>query len=304
MTLHFLRPYWFFTMIPICFLCFRLSKLSLADNWRLVCDKHLLSCLLILPNKKIKLRIFLLFLACMLAILALAGPSWKKQAQAVYRTELGSVIVLNLSPSMGASIGATKKIEKARFKILDYLQRLREGQTGLIVYADEAHTISPLTEDAHTLANFVPALDPTIMPTFNDDTQIGLKEAEKLFKQAGLHNGNIILVTDKITHFSEVKQVAEGLYEQGYRLLIFDVSGELDSSNEMRLLAHAGGGKLIPLTPNNQDIEELLAETKLNFVKPPTKKMQEKGLIWQDSGHILVFLLLPLALFAFRRGNL
>lgn len=304
MELHFLRPYWFFALILLFYLCWRLSKYSLADNWRFVCDEHLLPHLLVQSSKKFNLPLFVLGLGGVIAIISLAGPSFEKQLQPIYRSQLGRVLVLNLSPSMADSIGTTKKIDRARFKMLDYLNRQKEGVTGLVVYTDEAHIISPLTEDNRTIANFIPFLDPTIMPTYNDDTPTGLKEAGKLLKQAGLTQGQIILITDKITDLNAATKVASMLENEGYHLHIFDLSAESATHKTMQKLAIAGGGNVISLTPNNNDIDELLSKTKAGAFVPPAKKNEAKGLVWQDDGRVFALFLLPLALIAFRKGYL
>jgi Ca-activated chloride channel family protein len=303
MALHFLRPYWFFAILPVVFLCWRLARSSLVDNWRLVCDEHLLAHLWVNPKRKINFPLILLALGSLMTVLALSGPSWEKETQPVYRAMLGRVLVLNLSPSMADLVGTAKKIDRARFKLLDFLARQKEGMTGLVVYTDEAHTISPLTEDNRTIANFIPALDPSIMPTFKDDTRIGMQEAGQLFKQGGLASGHILLITDKITHFSAAKKVASDLYQKGYRLFILDLSGQ-DVNLEMKKLAAVGGGKVIPLAPNNQDIDALVASTQSLSIIPPTRKTKEKGVFWHDNGRVIIFFILPLALLAFRRGYL
>lgn len=303
MSLHFLRPYWFLAIIPALFLCWRLSKVSVVDNWRKVCDEHLISSLLIAPKYTRNFPIMILALANLIAIIALAGPSWAQQASPIYRATLGSVILLDLSPSMTDQIGTTKKIDRARYKIIDYLKQQHEGYTGLAVYTDEVHVISPLTDDNNTIANFIPVLDPNIMPTFEDNTDVALKEAGKLLKQGGLNHGNVILITDKITNLAAAKQTAKKLYEEGYRLYILNLSQQ-DSRDEMNALANVGGGKAISLSSNNTDIETLVLETKMSAFAPGIKKTAQKGVFWQDNGRILVFLLLPLALIAFRRGYL
>ncbi|MBA2653904.1 MAG: VWA domain-containing protein [Gammaproteobacteria bacterium] len=304
MELHFLRPYWFLAIIPMLILCWQLSKVSLVDNWRSICDEHLLAHLLVKPKHNLKLPIVLLIAASMLTIIALAGPSWQKQTQPIYQAMVGRILVLNLSPSMADTTGSIKKIDRARFKMLDFLNKQKEGLTGLVVYTDEAHTISPLTDDAHTVANFVPSLDPSIMPTFNDDTTVGLKQAGKLFKQAGLNNGSIVLITDKITHYGAAKNIASTLYAEGYRLYILDLSQKSVVDPQMQKLAAAGGGKVIYLTPNNRDVENILAKTSVNSLITPTKKTKEKGYFWQDNGRLIVFFILPFALLAFRKGYL
>lgn len=301
-AIHFLRPYWLLAILPMMYLCWQLNKQNLVDNWKKVCDEHLLSQILITPGSRIKLPITLLALGCIISALALAGPSWNQETQPIYRTLQGTVIVLNLTPSMSESMGTTTRIDRARFKLLDYLNQKKEGSTGLVVYSDEAHVISPLTEDSKTIANFVPSLDPNIMPTFNDNTAVGLETAQKLFKQAGVNQGEILLVTDKVTNLSETTKIAASLKDEGYQLSILEVDSKPNS--DFVKLANAGGGIVIPMSTNNSDIKKMLAQTKQKSWVPLTKKTDEKGLFWHDDGRWLVFLILPLALIAFRRGYL
>lgn len=304
MGIHFLRPYWFLTILPLIFLYWRLSRSHIIDNWHRVCDAHLLPHLLASPSQKIRLPLTLLFLGSFIAIFSLAGPSWHREAQPIYRPLQGTVLVLSLSPTMNDAVGTTTKIDRVRYKLLDYLNRQKEGQTGLVIFTDEAYTVSPLTEDNHTIATFIPALDPSLMPTHEDDPKRGLKEARSLLKQAGIQKGNIVLITDQISHFSEVKRLAKSFSTQGYKLYVYDISQSLGMSGDFEKVAAAGNGKVISLTPNNQDVDELLAKTKANAFIPPVKKTSEQGFFWHDDGRWLIFLLLPLALIAFRRGYL
>lgn len=303
MELHFLRPYWFLALLPLCLLCWKLSRQNLVDNWRKICDPHLLQQLIIQPKHAIKIPLVLLLIAGIIAIAAMAGPSWHQETQAIYRTSQGTVIALNLTPSMSEKIGTTTKVDRARFKILDYLNAQKEGLTGLIVYTDEAFTISPLTEDNHTVANFIPSLDPGIMPTFNDDTSKGLTEAGKLLQQAGVNSGNIILITDKVTNESQTLDTAKSLYHQGYKTSILEIAEQPGNNAQLQKIAAAGGGEVIPMSSNNQDINAMIRQTKIKSWSP-IKKTDEKGMFWHDDGRWLVFLILPLALLAFRRGYL
>lgn len=304
MEFHLLRPYWLLAILPILYLCWRLSQQSISDNWHKICDRHLLPHLLVEPKHRMNLPILLLAIGSLISIIALAGPSWTEQAQPVYRSSQGTVIVLNLTPSMLDKIGTSTKIDRARFKMLDYLSSQKNNLTGLVVYSDEAHVISPLTEDNHTIANFVPSLDPGIMPTFNDDTRTGLLAAGKLLQQGGVNQGNILLITDKVSNDGTAKSVAKSLYQQGYRLNILEISEDAGINKALKKLAVAGGGVAIPLSPNNQDVDKMIAQTKEKFWSFATKKTDEKGLFWHDDGRWLVFLLIPLAVLCFRRGYL
>lgn len=304
MEIHFLRPYWFIAFIPFIIVCWQLNKSYLTDNWQKVCDPHLLRHLLVLPAGKAKWHLLALLAGGLLAIFALAGPSWGKQSQPIYRALLGRVIVLDLAPSMNESSGSTTKIARARFKLLDFLNRQKEGYTGLIVYSDEAHIVSPLTDDNHTIANFIPALDPDIMPTTEDDTAQGLQEAQKLLKQSDLHEGAIILITDKVTNFDQAKKEAHSLINEGYHLYILNLSDQPNTVRQMETLAKIGGGSVISVMPTNKDIDALISKMKQNAWVPPTQKTDEKGIFWHDDGRWFVFIILPLALLAFRKGYL
>ncbi len=279
-----------------------MTKEQIVNNWYSVCDHHLLPHLLEIPKRQFPFPLILFAIGSMLTVFSLAGPSWKKATQPIYRTLTGSIVVLNLTPSMMDLVGTTKKIDRAHFKMLDLFSRLREGMLGLVVYTDEAHTIAPLTDDYHTLANFVPSLDPSIMPSVNDNTAVGLQRAGKLLRQAGIPNGNIILITDKITHLSTAKNVASMLFSEGYHLIVFNITDQENSM--MRELASAGGGKVISLTSNNHDIDKIIADAQSKINPFQMKKTNEKAMLWQDNGREILFLVLPIALLLFRRGYL
>ena len=51
----------------------------------------------------------------------------------------------------------------------DILALREEGQTALVVYAGDAHTVTPLTDDVVTIESLVPSLSPNIMPLFGSN---------------------------------------------------------------------------------------------------------------------------------------
>jgi Ca-activated chloride channel family protein len=301
--IHFLRPYWSLALIPTIILLWYLCRIRAVDNWRTICDSHLLPYLLRVSKRNwLRLPIILLSIGWFLAILALAGPSWEKQTQPIYRSLAARIIILNLSSSMNELTGTTSRLARAKFKILDILQRQKEGLTGLIASAGEPHVVSPLTDDNNTIANLVPVLTPDIMPVPGSDTIAALQATQNLFKQTGITSGNIILVTDNMEQLSPVLQKARTLQQQGFKLFILDMSAQKETHEALQKLATVGGGTAILLTPDNHDIEELLENIKDNHWQAPTKKTNEQGSFWQDQGYWFVLLILPLALVGFRRG--
>ncbi|MDP6414831.1 MAG: VWA domain-containing protein, partial [Gammaproteobacteria bacterium] len=88
--------------------------------------------------------------------------------------------VMDLSLSMFAPDHAPNRLDLAKRKLRDILALRKEGQTALVVYAGDAHTVTPLTDDVVTIDALVPSLSPNIMPLFGSnpmaaiDMSIGL----------------------------------------------------------------------------------------------------------------------------------
>lgn len=197
---HLLRPeaLWLLLwLVPAGWLLWRLSRS--AGSWKEVIDPELLPYLLDGEMKTHRRRgqgIVLLGLA--LAVLGIAGPSLQKIDVPVFQKADALVIVLDLSASMSATDTQPSRSRRARQKILDLLATRDEGLTGLVVYAGDAHVVSPLTDDRNTIENLLSALDPAIMPLPGSDAETALSLAASLLQSAGVANGQILLMTDGI----------------------------------------------------------------------------------------------------------
>ena len=325
---HFLRPEWFWALLP--------AALLLAAYWRRrlrqaglarICDPLLLPHLLLDRGgaRAKRLPLILLALAWLLTVTALAGPVWQKQPQPVFRLEEGRVLVLDLSPSMAATDVTPSRLERARYKIEDILKKSREGRTGLVVFSAEPHVVVPLTDDVATITSLLPALAVNIMPQFGDSAGEALEMAATLLRQGGLKGGEIILVTDGMDDLASCLSIAAKLRGQGVHLSVLGVGGEsgapvpapegggfeadgrgasrlarLDPSS-LRELAVAGGGRYATFTADERDIDTLLAVANprgLGEGRATNKNIDR----WQEEGVWLVLPVLALALAAFRRG--
>src|SRR5699024_9332875 len=104
-----------------------------------------------------------------------------------------------LSLSMHAQDIRPSRLQRARFKLQDLLDRRREGLTGLVAYSGDAHVVTPLTDDTATIANLLPALNPDLMPLYGSNPAAGVRLAIELLANGGATTGRILLVTDGIT---------------------------------------------------------------------------------------------------------
>ncbi len=323
---HFIRPYWLLALLPYAVLLVLLVRGKLSHgNWATVCDAALLPYLL--QDKAVAQSRWPLAtgaIAAFLAIVALAGPTWERLPTPVFRNDSALVIVLDLSRSMDAADIKPSRLVMARYKIADILKQRKDGQTALVVYADEAFTVTPLTNDTETITNQLSALTTGIMPKDGNSTARALEKAETLFKQAGLQKGQILLITDG---GSVDDAIAKAKSLDAYQLLVLG-AGTSDGApialntggflkddqgsivvdkldiHGLEKLAQAGNGTYQSLTSDDADIQALLSTM--------TSQSHEKGeknenlLLdqWRDVGPWLLLLVLPLAALNFRKGLL
>ena len=324
---HFLRPLWFLMLLPLVWLLWSLARQSGTHSaWRGVVDPHLLPHLLVAEGGRVRRTpLILLALGWIIGVVALAGPVWQRLPEPVFEAEAQRVIALDISRTMNATDVPPSRLARARFEVLDLLRRAAEGQTALLAYGAEPYVVSPLTNDANTIAAQVPSLKTDLLPVEGPRrTALALEKAAQLLRQAGSHKGQVILVTDGLDHPAAADEAARKLRAEGYRVSVLGVGtakgapvpmgdgGFLkDASGAILMprlepgvldaLAAAGGGRLVMATLDDSDIDTLIPEPGvLQGAKVKRQDLQADQ--WREEGPWLLLALLPLAALAFRRG--
>jgi len=200
---HFLRPEWFFAVIPVLLISLLVIKKSKPlSGWEKICDPVLLKYQMIdIGNSTSAYQVWLRWLIpliLLITIVSLAGPSWSKKEQPVFQKNTPLIIILDLSYSMNATDIKPTRLERAKLKIMDILQSRTEGQSALIAYAGDPHIVSPLTNDNKTIMSLLPVLSTSIMPVPGSQMSDALSAAEQLLKNTSMPNGKIIVLTDGV----------------------------------------------------------------------------------------------------------
>ena len=324
---HFIRPEWLFALIPavvIAVLLFRRYQQSTA--WADTIDPTLMPFLLIQPPKKPSVNpLPILLLGWVLAILAVAGPTTQKIPQPILEREDALVIILDLTWSMYASDVSPSRLTNAKRKITDLLMARNEGMTGLIVFAGDAHAVSPLTDDNKTILSLLSTLGPEIMPAPGSALAPALTLARSLFVSAGAATGRVLVITDEVRDAQAALSAARALSKQ-YPLSLMIVGTQsgapirLPQSMGDNFLKDAQGSLVIPAVnfdaitrfadASGASVSELnlLNDDLAVWLEPPNRLEESFRIVerdfdlWEELGPYLILILLPLAIVGFRRG--
>jgi Ca-activated chloride channel family protein len=321
---HFLRPLWLLALLALPLLWFALRRGDgQSQAWRGAVDAHLLRHLLEHDEGKGgRSPHWLLSVAWILASVALAGPAWERLPMPLFQNRAARVIALELSPTMLSQDVKPTRVERARYKIVDILRRSSDAQTALIAYSGDAFVVAPLTDDSNTVENLVDALEPSIMPVAGNDTARAIELGVKLVQQAGLHDGEIVLVADAVSDAgaaAAAKALATGVHVsvlgigtgQGAPIatanggFLKDSSGniampKLDSA-ALAAVATAGGGSYADYSSDARDLDSVIDNLRPHVAADAAASGAQTAR-FLDRGPWLLLLLVPLSALGFRRG--
>ncbi|RRU99942.1 VWA domain-containing protein [Stutzerimonas xanthomarina] len=321
---HLLRPYWLLILPLLIWLLWRLWHRQLqVGRWQRLLPEAFHAALLTRGRlRHSRLPWLVLGLAWLLAVIALLGPSWQRFEQPSIKRSDPLVVLLELTPSMLASDAPPTRLEQAKRKLLDLLERRQDVQTAVVVFAGSAHTVVPLSDDLATTRNLLDALHPTLMPEQGQRADLAVANGLALLEQAGLGRGRLLLIGSSLDEHerSAIVTLMEGRNE---RLLILGVGTEQGApiaGKDGSFIKDAQGAILIPRLDNAR-LQRLANELggRYQRARLGDDDLAALGLLdqtgtlrqddeitrleaWLDQGHWLLLPLLLLAALAGRRG--
>lgn len=323
---HFIRPAYLLAAPVVFMLWYFLGRVMNSSRWESYISKDLIEALKVEGGKSLRSWRWVLLTAWLLACFAVAGPSWTKIPVPTVQNQKALVIMLDLSRSMLAKDLNPNRLTLAKFKLIDILRRQVDGQTALIAYAGDAHTVSPLSDDPKNIEALLPALHPNIMPSQGSNIEAAVELAEKLLSDAQVSAGDLLIITDGIT--ADAQKYLKKNMNSSNRLSILGVGGDDGAP-----IPAAGGGflrgvndEIILATLNQNELQQLSDDLRGNYAQIQTDESDIDHLLfddfelinsdeqndnqganatydsWADMGHWFVILLLPFAAFCFRKG--
>lgn len=275
------RPWWLLALLPLAFVLWRGMRAPVsAAVWQRVVDAHLLPHVLTGASHS---RSYAFATAWLLAVLALAGPVLDvADGREATRRDSLRVLVVDLSP------GVAPALERIKLKLYALLSRPHDGETALLVYADEPYLVVPPTGDAAVVARFIPELAADAMPVPGNHPERALRMASALLERSAAGTRDIIWFTTG--DWREDMATPSGIRFSALH------AGEGDTSI-LRRNAERSGGILLAMRNDDTDLN-MLADT----LVAGTRRTGTAGGV--ELAPWLLLPLLPLAALRFRRGLL
>jgi len=309
---HLLRPLWLLALIPLLWTMYHLYRArSPFDKWQKIIAPNLIKAMRVRHTHVRRLNPLNVFaVSSVLIIIILAGPTWKQQASPFSEDLSALVIVLDASSSMDQKDVQPSRLERAKQKIEDLLALRPGGRVGLIVYAGSAHSVIPLTNDMEVVNNFLKAVTSDMMPKPGKFAEKALPIADRML-QVKLANGievkgTLLLLSDGIG--PETSTEFEKYFSNNqHQLLVLGIGNDPSSESHITStpleekalidLANTSDGHYQSLTLDQSDVKYLnrRINSHLVIVEDGTRP-------WFDSGYYLLYPLIFLMLFWFRKG--
>ena len=174
---------------------------------------------------KYKIRVLLLLLCFVLLSLGLARPQWGAKPESVSE-RLDVILALDISTSMLAiDENSDRRLTQAKHIMSDLLTQLGGNRVGLLYFAEESFIVCPLTNDFHTIREFLHAISPqTIVHRgTNIGNAINVASSRLITEQngltTGLNNTNahkvVVLFTDGEDHSVETLTEVDSAQKNG-----------------------------------------------------------------------------------------
>lgn len=138
-----------------------------------------------------------------LLVLAIARPRSSSTIQKSNAEGIDIVLALDVSTSMLARDFTPDRIEAAKSIAIEFISQRPSDRMGVVVFAGESYTQSPLTTDRATLINLVKEIECGLI---DDGTAIGngLANAVARLKDSQAESRVVILLTDGVNNSGEI----------------------------------------------------------------------------------------------------
>jgi Ca-activated chloride channel family protein len=215
-----LRPEWLLAMPALLLLALAIRRSASSPGaWGQAMDPHLMAAMRRLgrvESRGASAVAFLPVLAAAAIALALTGPAVERRDAAAFRNLDGSILVVDVSPSMVGDPAWPGVVTALRTA----LAGLGSKPAALVVAAGDAYVAAPLTADSRQVGMTLALIDGETVPDLGSRPALGLAEAVAMLDDAEILRGDVVLATDGGGLGPEALVEARRIADSGARLLV------------------------------------------------------------------------------------
>jgi Ca-activated chloride channel homolog len=171
-------------------------------------------------------KIVLLIIGWSFVLIGAAGPRIGSKLKEVEQKGREIIIALDVSNSMLAEDIKPSRIERAKQLISRMVDEMNNDKIGLIVFAGDAYTQIPITDDYPSVKMFLTTTGPDMVS--KQGTAIGAaidlaiksfpSDADAIEKNENLKNKAIVVITDGENHEDDAVEAAKRAYDKGIKV--------------------------------------------------------------------------------------
>ncbi|HUW92201.1 MAG TPA: VWA domain-containing protein [Bacteroidales bacterium] len=161
------------------------------------------------------LKFFIRLTAFIFAALLIARPQFGSKLEEVKREGVEVIIALDVSNSMLAEDISPSRLERAKQAIVQLVDQLRDDKIGLILFAGDAYTQIPITNDYLSAKMFLESAGPDAVSKQGTSIGSAIDLGMRSFSPSSDKSRALIIITDGENHEDDAIAMAESAAEKG-----------------------------------------------------------------------------------------
>lgn len=215
--------------------------------------------------KKFRLKSILFIVAILLGIMAFVNiqtPDNKDRSGT--KSGIDLMVVLDVSKSMLSSDIKPTRLAKAKQVINQLIDQLGDNRLGIVVFAGQAITQMPLTDDIGAARMYVSTIEPDMIPIQGTEIGDALLAANRAFRTGEKKYKAIVLISDGEDHDPKTENALKELKNSGvivHTIGVGTVSGSqiIDpATNEPKKDAQ---GNIVISKLNEKELQDIASQT-------------------------------------------
>lgn len=168
-------------------------------------------------------KFVLLMVALSSLIIAFARPQYGTKINTSERNGIEAMIAVDVSNSMLAEDVRPSRLDKAKMLFSNMVDNMKDDHVGIVVFAGEAYTKLPMTNDYVSTKLVLDQMDPSMVASQGTDVAAAIELAQQNFSGREDVTRAIFLITDGEDNEGGAVEAARKAASQGVRVYVLGV---------------------------------------------------------------------------------